>query len=66
MRQSVKKEGHLLKEVKKEEVYEKYLAKGKRKSHDLPITKEGMESYVKFPNSTPIEIIELYRKLDFQ
>ena len=25
-----------------------------------------MENCVKFPNSTPIEIIELYRKLDFQ
>jgi len=25
-----------------------------------------MESCVKFPKSTPIEIIELYRKLDFQ
>ena len=25
-----------------------------------------MESCVKFPNSTPIEIFELYRKLDLQ
>ena len=35
-------------------------------SDDLSITKEGMEKCVKFRNSTPIEIIELYRKLDFQ
>ena len=56
------KEGHLLKDLKKEEVYAKGLAKGKRTSEDLLVTKEGMESCVKFPKYTPIEIIELYRK----
>ena len=33
---------------------------------DWSKTSEGMESHVKFPNSTPIEIFELYRKLDLQ
>ncbi len=42
------------------------IRKGKRTSDDLSITKEGMENCVKFPNSTPIEIIELYVKLYFQ
>ena len=27
---------------------------------------EGMENYVKFPSSTPNEVVELYRKLDLQ
>ena len=35
-------------------------------SNDWSITSEGMESCVKFPNSTPIENFELYRKLDLQ
>jgi len=43
-----KGEGHLLKDVKEEEVYAKDLAKGKRTSDDLSITKEGMENCVKF------------------
>lgn len=60
------KEGHLLKDVKEEEVYDKDLAKGERTFDDLSIIKEGMENCVKFPKSTPIEINELYRKLDFQ
>ena len=34
-----KKEGHLLKDVKKEEVYAKDIAKGKTTSDDLSITK---------------------------
>lgn len=55
----IEEEGHRLKDVKKEEVYAKYLAKGEMTSNDLSITKEGMENYVKFSNSTPIEIIEL-------
>jgi len=59
-------EGNLLKEVKEEEVYAKDLARGERTSDDLSITKGGMENCVKFPKSTLIEIIELYRKLDFQ
>lgn len=59
-------EGHLLKYVKEEEAYEKDLEKGERTSNDLSITKEGMENCVKFSKSTPIEIVELYRKLDFQ
>lgn len=61
-----KNEGHLMKDVKKEETYVNDLTLGERTSEDLSITKEGMENCVKFPNSTPIEIIELYRKLDFQ
>ena len=59
-------EEHLLKDVKEEEVYGKELAKGERTSNDLSMTKEGIENCVKFPKSTPIEVIELYRKLDFQ
>ena len=35
-------------------------------SDDWSKASEGMESYVKFPSSTPIEIVELYRKLDLQ
>jgi len=72
-RQSVLKKGRQVclktkrfTELKKEENYAKDLAKGERASDDRSITKEGMENCVKFPNSTPIEIIELYRKLDFQ
>jgi len=53
-------------ELKKEEDYAKYLKKAENASNDWSITKEGMENCVKFPNSTPTEIIELYRKLDFQ
>lgn len=41
-----KREGHLVKDAKKEEVYAKSLAKGKRTSDDLSITKEGMENCV--------------------
>ena len=59
-------EWHLLKDAKEEEVYAKDLANRKRTSKDLSIIKEGMENYMKFPKSTPIEIIELYRKLYFQ
>ena len=58
----IEEEGHILKDVKKEEVYETDLAKGERTSDDLLITKEGMENCVKLPNFTPIEIIELYGK----
>jgi len=36
------------------------------KSDDLSIIKEGMENYVKFRKFTPVEVVELYRKLDFQ
>ena len=35
-------------------------------SDDWSTTNEGMESCVKFPSSTPIEIVELYRKLDLR
>ena len=45
--------GHILIDVKEEEVYAKNLAKGKRTYDDLSITKEGMENCVKFPKSTP-------------
>ena len=31
---------------------------------DSSTTNEGMESCVKFPSSTPVEIVQLYRKLD--
>jgi len=61
----IEEEGHLLKDVKEEEFYEKDLAKRKITSDDLSITTEGMENCVKFPNSTPIKIIELYTKLVF-
>ena len=35
-------------------------------SDDWSTTSEGVKNCVKFPNSTPIEIVELYRKLDLQ
>ena len=35
-------------------------------SNDWSTTSEGIENCVKFPNSIPIEIFELYRKLDLQ
>ena len=34
--------------------------------NDWSRTSEGMESCVKFPSYTPIEIVELYIKLDLQ
>ena len=61
-----KREGNLLKDVKEEEAYWKDLEKVERTSDNLSITKEGMENCVKFPKSTPIKIVELYRKLYFQ
>ena len=33
---------------------------------DWSISNECMESCVKFPSSTPVEIVKLYRKLDLQ
>lgn len=35
-------------------------------SDDWSTTSEGVKNCVKFPNSTPTEIVELYRKLDLQ
>ena len=35
-------------------------------SDDWSIANEGMESCVKFPSSTPVEIVHLYRKLDLE
>ena len=52
-----KREGHLLKDVKKEEVYAKSLAKGKRTSDDLSKTKESMENCVKFPNLLQLKLL---------
>ena len=33
---------------------------------DWSNTSGGMENHVKFPRSTPNEVVELYRKLDLQ
>ena len=52
---------------KKEQQMENFKEpKGEGRSHDWSKTSEGIENYVNFPNFTPIEIIELYRKLDLQ
>ena len=42
------------------------LVEGGGPSNDWSTTSEGIENCVKFPNSTLIEIVELYRKLDLQ
>ena len=42
------------------------LAEGEGPYDDWSTTSEGIENCVKFPNSSPIEIIELYRMLKLQ
>jgi len=52
-----KEEGHLLEDVKEEEVYAKDLARGERRSDDLSITREGMENCVNFQNLLQLKLL---------
>ena len=54
------------KEGSNENIQQNIEAKKERPSDDWSTTNKGTERHVKFPNSTPIGIVELYRKLDLQ
>ena len=54
------------KEMKKKESNQDIDAEKEGPTDDGSSTKDDMENRVKFPSSTPKEVVELYRKLDLQ
>ena len=55
-----------LKEMHKGESNEDIDAEKEGPADDGSSTKDDMENRVKFPSSTPKEVVELYRKIDLQ
>ena len=53
-------------ELKTRESNENIEAENEGPSDDRSRTSEGIKGCVRFPKSTPIEVVELYRRLDFQ